>query len=148
MFTLHQHWSINVEKFGQRLGTRFNAGNKNLIYKGAYAYLSKSKVYFELSLKQQYYYDSRTKAEIKFDKKSTAKKTPLIMIANYVSHQFYQPYRFYFAIFLSSLDWEFAGLPGGALLFSFFLSFFLLFAFLFPRQSLHNGNESFAMLYS
>ena len=50
------------------------------------------------------------KAEIKFDKNFTAKNY-LIVIANEVSHQFYQPYKFQFTIFLFSLDWELVGLP-------------------------------------
>ena len=54
---------------------------KNLKYNGANAYWGKSNVYCVLSLKRSYYYDSRTKAEIKFDQKFTAKNY-LIMIAN------------------------------------------------------------------
>ena len=56
---------------------------KNLKYNGANAYRGKSNVYCVLSLNRSYYYDSRTKAEIKFDKNFTAKNC-LIMIANYL----------------------------------------------------------------
>ena len=54
---------------------------KNLKYNGANEYWDKSNVFCVLSLKRSYYYDSRTKAEIKFDQKFTAKDY-FIMIAN------------------------------------------------------------------
>ena len=50
-------------------------------YNGANEYWDKSNVFCVLSLKRSYYYDSRTKAEIKFDQKFTAKNY-FIKIAN------------------------------------------------------------------